>query len=139
MIYRTPYTSRDHPDRLWARKHLLRPPTPIHLHFAFEGRSISAKCGTLHVSFANKLFPELSEFRHFHWSPQSQDMNILEHIWKLLFRRDLHPLALMNFVGFPEIFMMLITSKIPTDISRVHTMSCCDSSAYFWKAIYNIS
>ncbi|GBM32197.1 hypothetical protein AVEN_136740-1 [Araneus ventricosus] len=45
-----------------------------------------------------------SDFRHFHYPPKSPDMNIIEPIWvpcNVLFRRDLHHLALLWICGLP--------------------------------------
>ncbi|GBN32895.1 hypothetical protein AVEN_215142-1 [Araneus ventricosus] len=43
-----------------------------------------------------------SDFRHFHCPPKFSDMNIIEPIWvpcNVLFRRDLHHLALLWICG----------------------------------------
>ncbi|GBM80329.1 hypothetical protein AVEN_132894-1 [Araneus ventricosus] len=58
---------------------------------------------------ASRVAPEWlqehsSGLRHFHFSPESPDMNIIEDIWMpcyMLFRRDLRHLALLWICGLP--------------------------------------
>ncbi|GFV28532.1 transposable element Tcb2 transposase [Trichonephila clavipes] len=73
-----------------------------------------------------------TEFIHIRWPPKSLDMNIIEHILDALQRavQKRFPTPLTPIYGQPcRIHGVSITSSTTSDINRIHTTSCCDTSA----------
>ncbi|GFR01546.1 transposable element tcb2 transposase [Trichonephila clavata] len=56
-----------------------------HLHSFMSIRQDNATLHTSRIATEGLQEPS-SEFRHFHWPPNSPDMNIIEYIWDALQR-----------------------------------------------------
>ncbi|GBN90185.1 hypothetical protein AVEN_36200-1 [Araneus ventricosus] len=66
---------------------------------------------------------------HFHWSPKSPDMNIIEPIWDVLFRRDLHHLDLRtalqdSWCEKPPGYLQTLVDTMPRRVASTSVCSC---------------
>ncbi|GBN09488.1 hypothetical protein AVEN_62650-1 [Araneus ventricosus] len=73
------------------------------------------------------LHEHSSDFRHFHWSPKSLEMNIIEDIRDALLHAPTSctPMDLLTACKIHGVK----TNRMPSDISRDHATSCCNTFA----------
>lgn len=72
-----------------------------------------------------------SDIRYFHLAPKFLDMSKMTI--NVLFRTHLLTSNSFRFVDCPEGFIMWITPRLASDISRIHATSSCDISASPWE------